>query len=144
MKRTQIGWVFIIIVIALIAFMLWNALHTGYPQAVQNKMYIGVGFTLLILLQFYKMTISVDDEYVRFSMGIGLIRKKYKLSDISSCKPISYMALGWGIRYRPGAILFNVSGNKAIELELKTKFRKVWLGTNAPEELSSFINEKIK
>ena len=61
-----------------------------------------------------------------------------------ACKPISYISLGWGIRLRPGVILFNVSGNKAIELEIKNKKRKIWIGTNCPEEIADFINSKRK
>jgi hypothetical protein len=97
----------------------------------------------LILVLFYSLTITVDNEYVRFLFGIGLIKGKYRLEDIESCKSISYFPLGWGIRYRPGAILYNVSGNKAIELVIKGKTRKVWIGTNVPDELSEFINSKL-
>jgi hypothetical protein len=56
----------------------------------------------------------------------------------------SYIPLGWGIRLKPGVILFNVSGTKAIELSIKGKKLKIWIGTDEPEELSDFINSKIQ
>ncbi len=88
---------------------------------------------------FYKLTILVTDDAVQFSLGIGIIKGKYNLSVINNCKPLSYIPFGWGIRLRPGVILFNVSGNKAIELEIKNKNRKIWIGTNKPEEISQYI-----
>lgn len=96
----------------------------------------------LILICFFKMTIKVDDDFVHVILGVGLIRWKYAISNIESCKSISYFALGWGIRFVADATLFNVSGNKAIELQIKGKNRKVWLGTDRPEELAEYINQQ--
>ena len=76
-------------------------------------------------------------------MGIGLIRGTYELKELSACRPMDYTPLGWGIRFRPGVTLYNVSGNRAIELEFKNRDRKIWLGTNTPEEIAAFINEKM-
>jgi hypothetical protein len=136
MKRTQTGWVFI----AVIPLIIITTQLIIPPSEMLLLPYI---ILALILVLFYSLTITVDNEYVRFLFGIGLIKGKYRLEDIESCKSISYFPLGWGIRYRPGAILYNVSGNKAIELVIKGKTRKVWIGTNVPDELSEFINSKL-
>lgn len=133
MKRTQFGWVFLGVIIFISGFIIYQnqELHT---------ILILSALAAVLLLLFYKLTISITDEYVKFSLGIGIIHGKYKLSDIRNCKPLTYIPFGWGIRLRPGVILFNVSGNKAIELEIKNKSRKVWIGTNRPEEISQYIN----
>ena len=138
MKRTQIGWVFIILIAA---FTIYGFLSSEFSQG--YTLWV-LAFLLIILLLFYNLTISVDNQYVRFSFGIGIIKGKYALSEIELCRPKTYIALGWGIRLRPGVIIFNVSGNKAIELIVKGRKRRVWIGTNSPEELCSYIHEKIR
>ena len=135
MKKTQYGWVFFIVLFAI------NGLAFYERQATKDILLVST-LSLVLLLLFFKLTFSVTDKYVKFSLGVGLIKGKYKFEDIISCKPLSYVPLGWGIRLKPGAILFNVSGNKAVELEVKNKKRKIWIGTNCPEELSKYINTK--
>jgi hypothetical protein len=133
MKKTQFGWVFIGVVLFVFGFILYKNLE------LKTTVILSL-LSLAVILLFYKLTIYVTVKEVKFSLGIGLINGAYKLSDINQCTPISYFPLGWGVRFRPGVTLFNVSGNKAIELDLKHKKRKVWIGTNKPEEISEYIN----
>jgi len=136
MKKTQIGWVVIIISLVVEGLIV-------YQKA--NEVIIPVTILMaLMLILFSTLTLTVTDEYVKFSFGIGLIRRTYKISDIEICWPITYFAMGWGIRFRPGVILFNVSGNKAIKLRVKGKNREIWIGTNYPDEFAAFINSKMK
>jgi hypothetical protein len=136
MKKTQFGWV--IIVGALFAEAL--VLFQGVNKSILSVTIIMVALIIL----FGTLTLKVDDEYVKFSFGIGLIHGKYKISDLEICWPMSYIPLGWGIRFRPGVILFNVTGNKAIKLRVKGKNREIWIGTNYPEEFAAFINSKME
>lgn len=135
MKRTQYGWIIIAIIFAFAGIVIYQ------KQDLKTILIISI-ISLVLLLLFYKLTINVTDRYIQFSFGIGLIKGKYDLESIVVCKPLSYIPFGWGIRLRPGVILFNVSGNKAIELEIKNKNRKVWIGTNYPKEISDFINSR--
>jgi hypothetical protein len=137
MKKIQIGWVFIILTAA---FTIYGFLSSGFTQSSSLWM---LAFLLIVLLLFYNLTITVDDRFVRFSFGIGIIRGKFALSEIEICRPKTYIALGWGIRLRPGVIIYNVSGNKAIELKIKGKKRYVWIGTNSPEELCGYIHQRM-
>jgi hypothetical protein len=136
MKRTQIGWLIIAIVVIFDAFVLYQS------RDYESKIILII-ISLAVIILFFQLTLRVDGEYIRFSFGVGLIRGKYKLTDISYCRPISYLPLGLGIRFRPGVILFNVSGTKAIELFVRGKSRKVWIGTDYPDEIACFINSKI-
>ncbi len=137
MERTQYGHVFFVILGLLFIFML---IRNPGPDAMSFFFLICAG----ILLCFYKITITADEEGVRFSMGIGLIKGEYSYVEIRSCKPIYYTPLGWGVRFRRDATLYNVSGRQAIELEILGETRRVWIGTDVPEELADYINDKLE
>ena len=136
MKKTQYGWIFFILIIIMSGVIIYQ------NQSIHSIVLV-LTISLIVLLLFYKLTITVSNEYIKFAFGIGLINGKYQLRDIVQCQPVSYIPLGWGIRFRPGVILYNVSGNKAIELKIKNKNRKVWIGTNNPEEIADYINSKL-
>lgn len=133
MQKTQTGWIIIGVVISLNVLVLFGYKNptSSIPLAI---------ISAILLLLFYNLTISVENGYVKFWMGIGLIRGQYSLHEIESCRAIQYFPLGWGIRWRPGVILFNVSGTKAIELSIKGKSRKIWIGTDYPDEIADYIN----
>lgn len=136
MKKTQIGWVTIGILVLVVGFSV-----STIPVA-EIRLLLAVA-TLIALLLFYKLTVTVDDQFVRFSFGIGLIKNKYLLEDIAESGAVEYFPLGWGIRFRLNTTVYSVSGRKAIELSFKNKKRKVWIGTDSPDELSEFINRKL-
>jgi hypothetical protein len=70
---------------------------------------------LFCLLIFYQLTIIVDDEYVLFKFGMGWFGKKYKISDIKSCRSVRNSGLyGIGVRFLPNGVLYNVSGIEGI------------------------------
>ncbi len=135
MKTTQYAWPFYIIIPMIIVFV--GMQGVGIANQIPLVVILAV-----ILLLFFKLSIQVDDNHVQFSMGIGVIHGKYKLEDITYCRSVSYSALGWGIRLKQGAILYNVSGNKAIELDVKGKSRMIWIGSTNPDDLVNYIYAK--
>jgi len=99
---------------------------------------------IICLLIFYKLTIYIDNANLRFKLGIGLISKKYLISDIKSCKPVRNNPLsGIGIRKIPGGWLYNVSGLNAIELTFKNQKSIVRVGTNQPDDIAEVISRMI-
>jgi hypothetical protein len=137
MKKTQIGWVFIVVlpIVAIIIFM-------QDPEQTIN--WLVLLFFTFILLLFYKLTITIDDQHFRYSFGIGLIHGKYLLRDIEAFRKVTYFPLGWGIRFRPGVTLYNVSGNKAVELQIRNKSRRIWIGTDSPDEVVRYLASKLQ
>jgi len=100
---------------------------------------------IIALLFFYQIVVEADDKEVRFSLGIGWLKRRYSLDRIESCKAVkNRWWYGWGIRFFPGGTLYNVTGLKAIELKFKGKKSVVRLGTNRPEELCLFISKRLK
>lgn len=135
-KTTQIGWTSIFIILAVMTLL-------GFTVKSESIVFAAVICTL-ILLMIYRLTITVDNENIRFQMGIGLINGKYELKDIVDCRPVEYVPLGWGIRLRPSVIIFNVSGSKAVELSLEGKNQKVWIGCEDPDTVVRMIREMIR
>ena len=50
---------------------------------------------------------------------------------------------GWGIRWAPGKVAYNVSGDRGIWIE-RTNGRAVLIGSQFPEEFASAIDEAIQ
>jgi hypothetical protein len=88
---------------------------------------------------FRKLTIKIDDVYVRAIFGPGLTLRKIKLCEIAACEPIRIRWwYGWGIHPTPYGLLYNVSGWDAVALTLRNG-RRVSLGTDQPNELCAAI-----
>ncbi len=90
---------------------------------------------------FSTLTIAIEDRKLRASFGPGLIRKKVRLADIASVRPIPVRWwYGLGIHLTPHGWLYNVSGWKAVEITLRNG-RRFCLGTDEPENLLKAIQE---
>ena len=93
-----------------------------------NELFYKCFFITLILLFglscFYNITITIDNTYFSFKLGIGLIKKKYKITNIKSCNPYTGISKKIGIGSKMsirGYIIdfYIVTGFKAIELQPK-------------------------
>jgi len=132
-RSTQIGWAVIFILLTIMTIVGFSA----NPVSLR----IAGAICLILLLLTYRLTITIDRNWVKFSMGIGLIKGKFAIKDILDCVAVDYIPLGWGIRFRPGKIIYNVSGNKALELTIRGKNLKVWIGADDPVTLVRIIRE---
>jgi hypothetical protein len=135
-RHTQIGWV-ILGVLGAVAVLVMPRLPdagTGIP-----------GGPLVLILAFVAalfstLTVQVDREAVRLRFGIGLIRKRFDLTEVRGWRAVrNPWYCGWGIRLVPGVgVLWNVSGYDAVELALADgkRFR---IGTDEPQALVTAI-----
>ena len=141
-KFTQFGTFTVVIFLPL--FLLYTGLFKSlFSNSPDLHIFLALTF-LICLLNFYKLTIIVDNVKVSFRLGIGLIRKSYKIENISSCKPVTNSIIyGIGIRRLENGWLYNVSGLKAIELSFKDRFSTVRIGTDRPDEISDYITRLI-
>ena len=140
-KFTQFGTVSVTIMLPLFLFFSGLLIKNGLANSPDFYIHLVLAILFLIcLLVFYKLTIIVDDKFVTFKLGIGLVRKSYKISDLKSCRPVTNSALnGIGIRMLPNGWLYNVTGIEAIELQFHNKNSIVRIGTNKPDEISQLI-----
>ena len=130
-----------------------TAYWTFYALGLPALIYLAVGlfssatgmtlFTALVLLLcpflFWKLTITVDNETLCASFGMGLIRKTAPVANIVACEPIRIRWWwGWGIHLTPYGWLYNVSGFEAVVITLRNGSR-FCLGTDQPNELVDAI-----
>jgi hypothetical protein len=144
-EYVQYGKSMIVILVVVMIACLVMFLTLGMKEPLPAGIIIFVGATFaLTLLSFYKLTITIDDTYLSFSLGIGLIRKSYLLSDIKSCTSVKNPLLsGIGIHMVSGGWLYNVSGPYAIKLTFKNNTSEVRIGSDVPDEIALELMSRL-
>lgn len=135
-RNTQMGWAVIIPVEIAALGCLYLALAKGVLPA-------GFLFFFLLILTylFYCLTVIGTAETLEIRFGVGLIRKKFKLSEVMTAQPHrTQWWNGWGIHGTMNGLLFNVSGFDAVKLTM-TNGRRYIIGTNDPGRLLIFIQD---
>lgn len=128
-KRTQIGHVIIWSVLAIIVIadggLIGSSSHREPPVIVSIIL-------LVCIVLFYKLRITIEDDTLCLSFGIGTIRESAPVADIAACEPIRIKWwYGWGIHLTPYGWLYTVSGFDAVAITLRDG-RKFALGTDDP------------
>jgi hypothetical protein len=144
-NKFQFGW---LIVIVFLIIMIWMTFAYIYQWG--NNPIDRTGFIIfmslfgLIFLGFYGMTVIVTDKQIRIKLGVGFYTKKIDLSAVNSViiqkYPVYY---GYGIRIIPNGVLFNVSGNHAVEIRFKDRNKVILIGTDDWENLKDAIEKSI-
>jgi hypothetical protein len=139
-EHTQVGYLIIAAMAAVMVLI-------GIVLAKAGVNWIAVGVLVVIavaLVLFSSLTVAIREEELEVRFGPGLIRQRFKLNEIESCKVVkNSWYYGWGIRLTPHGVLYNVSGFDAVEIRLRTgkKFR---IGTDVPQELEGAIWQVIR
>ncbi len=95
------------------------------------------------LALFANLTVEIDAGHLRIRFGSGLIRKRFPLDQIDAGRPVrNPLIYGWGIRLTPHGWLYNVSGQEAVELKMKSG-KTYRIGTNEPEALTAALQEAL-
>ncbi|MBN1444814.1 MAG: hypothetical protein JW957_01740 [Candidatus Omnitrophica bacterium] len=133
-RHTQTGWLIIYIFAALIFISLF-LLKNLSPDMLLFTFIMAVTLSL-----FYNLTVTMDEECLKIRFGIGLIRKRFPLKDIASCRRVrNSWYYGWGIHLTPHGWLYNVSGFDAVEVVTKAG-KKYRIGTDVPAELEHAVH----
>ena len=139
-EHTQVGYLIIASMAAVMVLI-------GVVLANAGINWIAIAVLVIIavaLVLFSSLTVVIWEEELEVRFGPGPIRKRFKLNEIESCQVVkNHWYYGWGIRFTPHGVLFNVSGFHAVEIKLRTgkKFR---IGTDVPQELEEAIRQAIK
>ena len=95
------------------------------------------------LVLFSSLTVAIWEEELLVQFGSGVIRKRFKLSEIESCQAVrNPWYYGWGIRQTHQGMLFRVSGLNAVQIKLITG-KEYLIGTDVPQELEEAIRQAI-
>jgi hypothetical protein len=136
-RHTQVGWVILGVVAAIAAFIFYRL---PGPPATPSLVPVLVILALVASL-FATLTVQVDREAIRLHFGVGLVRKRIPLAQVSAWRAVrNPWYWGWGIRLTPRGVLWNVSGLGAVELALPGG-RRLRVGTDEPEALVSAITQ---
>ena len=139
-QHIQIGYLMITVYTLGILFIAWLMAIYGFNW---------IAFVVLIILGvclvlFATLTVVIDEDVLEIRFGPGVIRKKFPLKDIESCRIVKNpWYYGWGIRLTPHGWLYNVSGFHAVEIKMKTG-KKYRIGTDVPNDLEKTIKQSIE
>lgn len=134
-RHTQIGYVIIAVVGAGVGAAVYiAAISSGGLMVVL----LVLGATLLL---FSTLTTVVAGRVFDVFFGPGLIRRRINLTDIREVRIVrNPWYCGWGIRWIGRGWLWNVSGLRAVELELSDG-RRFRVGTDEPETLAKVLRQ---
>lgn len=95
-----------------------------------------------------RLVIEVRDDglYVKF-VPLHRSFRRVPWTAIESVESVDYRPLreygGWGIRWRPGAIAYNVSGSRGVSLT-RPGDRDLLIGSQRPDELAAAIRNAMR
>ncbi|HEY3321794.1 MAG TPA: hypothetical protein VGP72_15095 [Planctomycetota bacterium] len=144
-RHTQAGWLIrVSLLVPVLAFVpLLIFLHGKGENIPLMIIAVVEAILILSLALFYSLTVSVSDDAVQLSFGIGIIRKRFALADIQDCHAVrNFWLYGWGIHLTPHGWLYNISGLDAVEIALSGG-RHARIGTDEPEKLVMAIQESM-
>ena len=137
-RHTQVGYVTLTVLLVVASTVVALASRSARPVT------IGVASLLAICgVLFSSLTVEVTHEELRCHFGPGFWRKRVALNEVTAATPTQNSWWeGWGIRFTPRGMLYNVSGTHAVEITLRSgkRFR---IGTDEPEALVQALRAAI-
>ena len=129
-RHTQIGWQVYGAIIPLTLILIWGFVTQDFQVFAILIVIVAAAFAF-----FGWLTVDINASRVLVKFGIGVIRRSLSLDTIRGFAPVKNpWYYGWGIRFTPHGILYNVSGFQAVEILLDDG-RRVRVGTDEPEAL---------
>lgn len=103
---------------------------------------------LIALFAFARLSTVIDKSGIHFRFFPFHMRyKQFAWDQVSKYELIGYHPIkdygGWGIRFGKMGKAYTVSGNKGLQVHLKSG-RRFLLGTQKVEELKTFLSQNIK
>ena len=135
-QHSQIATNLLIILAIAAAIVVLSAGSEGIMSVWPAMMIIGV-----IAALFYSLNVTVTDNAICWSFGPGFWRKTIDINEIVDVRIITTRWYnGWGIRYSAEGWLYRVSGDKAVQVTLKSG-EQVNIGTDDACNLLAAIKQ---
>ncbi|MCF6270861.1 MAG: hypothetical protein L3J41_14185 [Melioribacteraceae bacterium] len=101
---------------------------------------------VVIILLFFKLTITINETNITASFGFGLIKKSIELENIS-LQLLEEINTPWyygiGIRVTPYGVLYNTKPGMAIRLKYKNSEKEFLIGTENIEKIKEVLSKEI-
>lgn len=135
-KESYPIYLLFIILLPVNIIMYYGSIETGFQAHV-----FGLLLSLVIIILFYEFRITVDDNKINISFGIGLIKKQIYIKDIIAIKSHTIpFYTGIGIRILGNNTMqYNGKIGKAVKLTMSDSKSYV-ISTANPERLIALIN----
>ena len=145
LQEFQFGWLIIVLVIPsqiLITYFFINNIGDK-PFSVAGFIIVS-SLLLLACLFFYGLTTKVSADKITVVFGVGVPRKTIAINRIKSVEQVKTpWYYGWGIRYFPGGVLYNISGLDGVELKFKDTENVIRIGSKDSHKLKDEIGKRI-
>lgn len=141
----QVSWVMVVVMIICILGMTLLYFFQVGSKPLTLVPYLASMLVFILSLVFAcGMATRIEHRMLTLSFGIGLIRKTIDLQKVSSVSieknPWYY---GRGVRMIPGGWLYNVSGDKSVEIRFRDSKKIIRIGTQEPNALLETINRSL-
>jgi len=144
-KETQIAWLIFVFIVPVQLLLTYFFVYGIGDNPLGIKSFaIGQGVLTFSYLLFYGMTTTVTSEKILIVFGIGIITIRIPLKRIATMTPVKNpWYYGWGIRFIPGGMLYNISGSQGVELQFNDSNRVIRIGTKDPQHLKREIEKRL-
>ena len=145
-REFTFSWLIFVIMVPIHLLMTFAYFNNNGERPMDSTEYLILSLTVAIgLILFYGMSTRVTSDEIIVSFGIGLFRKKIRLERVISVQIVkSPWYYGWGIRFIPNGMLYNVSGFLGVELKFNDTKRIIRIGTKDPGRLKRVIEERLR
>ena len=144
-REFQFGWIIFVVLIPVQIMIFYFYLNDIGDRPLEANGFLIINLTIILIYSlFYGMTTRITADSVRLSFGIGLIRKTIQLSQIISLEIVKNpWYFGWGVRFIPKGMLYNITGTAAIELRFMHANKVVRIGAKHPLKLKQEIEKRL-
>jgi len=142
-KKIQYGIFLSLFFLVIIIFILYAGYYqTGSNPIPMNLAYVLSALFILTILLFYKLTITITNEKITASFGVGLIKKSMPINQIATIEKVKMpWYYGVGIRLTPKGWLWNVKVGEAILIHNKNKTKTFLVGTDDYQTIETILKQ---
>ena len=134
-RHTQRASLILWVVLCVAAILVVLALASEFRPEVLLVTLPALAILVVVGWLFSSLTVTVSRDVVAWSFGPGLLKWSLPVADIEAVESTRTSPLvGWGIRWTPSGMVYNVSGFDAVRIRTRTG-RTLRIGTDEPEEL---------
>jgi hypothetical protein len=143
--ENQFGWWIFATLIPLQLIILYYFWKDAGPNSMGTSELTAVSLVIVVtVILFYRLNTKITPDLITVSFGIGLLRKRIPIKKIKSVTEVKNpWYFGWGIRFIPNGMMFNISGFNGVEIALNDSGRIIRIGTANSSQLKQEILKRL-